>query len=428
MRILHTVCAVLALISIAAPAWSQAAAPERLSARDLQHWLTTVQKPGKPGAGVSAIGGNDSCQHANDMECDEPGVGTGACPAGTDRSDCWRIMSGEEDNSCQWAHDGECDEPRLGTGVCTQGTDLADCGDLSGLRFRTDACDLAFNGVCDEPGEGTGRCEARTDRSDCAGRERPMSFDDHFFGRDDRVLLDTGEAPWSRIGTVSMDAGGTCTATLIGPDILLTAAHCIEGEQGRVNARGTFETGFDLQEGPVRARVIDYLTDPGRAAAVGTEQDDPLDWALLRLDRRLGDTVGWLGVRTLTRDLGRRAGLEERIYQAGYSWDTGENLSGNTDCRVVEIYADTTFAHECDTTQGDSGSPFLIEDEGGWFVIGSDSTYRRVETGPVINIAVGAEAWVDRLEAFASGEAGANATRPMGGGKPGVTGARKPGG
>lgn len=391
--------------------------PEHLSARELTRMLTSVQKPAKPG--TSGVSGDDSCVHADDFECDEPGLGTGACPAGTDYSDCWRVMTGQEDNSCQWANDGECDEPRFGTGVCTQGTDRADCGDLSGVRFHTDSCDLAFNDVCDHPGEGTGLCAARTDRSDCAGRDRPLSFDDHFFGHDDRVLLDTSVEPWRSVGTVTMDAGGTCTATLIAETVILTAAHCIEDESGRVNARAEFAAGSGE-----RARVIDYLTSPERAAAIGSDRDDPLDWALLRLDRPLGAGVGVVPPLALKRDRGERAALRARLYQAGYSWDTGDNLSGNVDCRIVGVYEDNTFAHECDTTQGDSGSPFLVREDGSWHVVGSDSTYRRVPDGPVINIAVGSEAWIDRFAAFQAGETGMNGTRARAGGKPVV--ARKP--
>lgn len=410
------VISVLAAGLVSFSGFAQSAVPEQLSARELTRMLASVQKPSKPG--VSGVAGDDSCQHANDMECDEPGVGTGACPAGTDYSDCWRIMTGQEDNSCQWANDGECDEPRFGTGVCTQGTDRADCGDLSGVRFHLDSCDLAFNGVCDHPGEGTGRCEARTDRSDCAGRERPLSFDDHFFGHDDRVLLDTSTAPWRSVGTVTMDAGGACTATLIAETVLLTAAHCIEDDNNRVNASAEFEA-----PNGATARVIDYLVSPGRAAAQG-EAGDALDWALLRLDRPLGSSVGVVPPLAIKRDRGERAALRARVYQAGYSWDTGDNLSGNIDCRIVGVYEDNTFAHECDTTQGDSGSPFLIEEDGQWYVVGSDSTYRRVPDGPVINIAVGSEAWIDHFAAFEAGELGASGTRPMAGGKP--VSARKP--
>ena len=67
----------------------------RLSAQDISQYIQTYahsQKPkpvGKPGADNR---GNDSCQWANDLECDEPEVGTGACEAGTDYSDCWRVI------------------------------------------------------------------------------------------------------------------------------------------------------------------------------------------------------------------------------------------------------------------------------------------------------------------------------------------------
>src|SRR5262249_19855555 len=76
---------------------------------------------------------SDSCRWANAHECDEPDIGTGACAANTDYSDCRHLRTGEDD-SCRWARDGECDEPNFGTGACTQGTDHTDCGDIAWLR------------------------------------------------------------------------------------------------------------------------------------------------------------------------------------------------------------------------------------------------------------------------------------------------------
>ncbi|TGY90513.1 trypsin-like serine protease [Marinicauda algicola] len=386
-------------------------ARERLGSRELAHILAG-QKP-KPGAA-----GADTCRYAQDMECDEPGIGTGLCPTGSDYSDCWRIASGREDNSCQWARDGECDEPGFGTGACTQGTDRTDCGEVSHLRFAHDSCTLAYNGVCDEPGRGTGLCQARTDRSDCHGRERAMTFNDHFFGRDDRVVMDTSRFPWSVVGQIN----NACTATLIGPDILLTAAHCIEDETGRVDASGSFETAAALAGGARQARIVDYLTDPRRPRRGAEDEEDGLDWALLRIDRALGEELGWVEPLALTRVYSPAEITALRLWQAGYSWDTGTNLSGNTDCRIIEIYQDNTFAHECDTTQGDSGSPFLVEEDGRWYVVGDDSTYRRVPDGPVMNIAVSSEAWIDRYEDFAAGRIGAGGTRAPAAGKPKPTG------
>lgn len=396
--------------------------PTVLSSRDYTRILQRYQKPDPasvPGRPGTSFTGDDSCRHANDGECDEPGIGTGACPAGTDYSDCWRIATGQEDDSCRWANDGECDEPGFGTGACTQGTDVSDCGDVSHLRFRDDSCEFAFDGVCDEPGIGTGRCPERTDRSDCGGRHRPLTINDHFFGHDDRVLMDRSTFPWSVIGTINADRGGGCTATLVAPDVIVTAAHCIHRE-GRLHAGGVFTTGHDLPGGPFTARAIDHLIDAewDHTRFSQTDEIDGTDWALLRLDRRLGDELGYVGVIDLVADRGERAAQNARIWQAGYSWDTGDNLSGNEDCRILATYPDDTMSHDCDTTRGDSGSPFMIHEDGEWQIVATDSNFRRNPDGPFIYIASRSSRWVHLLDDFAAGRIGAGGVRPQGPGKP----------
>jgi len=394
---------------------------EAPNARDYTRLLHQVTKPGAVSASpASQVQGDDSCRYANDNECDEPGLGTGACEAGADHSDCWRVMSGVEDDSCQWANDGECDEPGFGTGACVQGTDRTDCGDLIALRFRNDQCDTAFNGVCDEPETGTGLCEARSDRADCVGRARPMSIQDHYFGHDDRQLMDTAVFPWSVVGYLEFDSGGECTATLIGPDILITAAHCIS-DAGRVNAAAVFHTGADLPQGAQTARVVDYLLDEtwDESRFNSTEEIDGTDWALLRIDAPLGDALGYVGVLPLVEQSGRRQARRAQLRQAGYSWDTGRNLSGNLDCEIVDLFDDNTMAHNCDTTRGDSGSPFLVERDGGWHLVATDSNFRSDPDGPFIYIAARAERWAGLVEDFAAGRLGEGGVRPRGPGKPG---------
>ena len=345
--------------------------------------------------------GNDSCRWANDNECDDPGIGTGACTINTDYSDCRFIRDGEGD-ACRWANDGECDEPNFGTGACVQGSDRSDCGDISWMRNQNDACATSFNNVCEEPGRGNGACAARTDRTDCNSRARPMTINDHFFGRDDRVRVDSNQAPWRFMGRFANDAGEACTATLIGPDVIVTAAHCIHGERG-VSAAGRFEPAG----GGPSARVIAYMINPrfDYRRFNGGDEIDGLDWALLRLDAPLGARIGFAGVRNLTGQ-GRPAAIAAELYQAGYSWDTGDLLSGNIGCHMAETYADNTFAHQCDTTRGDSGSAFLVRNGQGYDVVGVDSNFRSNPDGPFIYIAVSAASFQPFVADFLAGRSG----------------------
>ena len=415
--------AAFAAFFMSSSAWAQDY--ERLTSRDLASYLHTIQtKPGMSPGAVGQPAGDDSCRWANDNECDDPRYGTGACQEGTDYSDCWRVMQGVEDNSCRWANDGECDEPGFGTGACTQGTDLTDCGDVIDLRFRTDACETAFNGVCEEPEIGNGRCAARSDRADCIGRDRPLTINDHFFGHDDRIFMDTSIMPWAAVGQITFDAGGACTATLIGDDILITASHCVHDE-GRLSPSGEFETGYDLPGGPRTARVVDVFISPewDDARFSGTDEIDGTDWALVRIDQPLGRTIGHVGIRGLVETAGERGALREALYQGGYSWDTGEHLSGNEGCHMTEIFRDGTMAHDCDTTRGDSGSPFMVREGGQYFVVATDSNFRSNPDGPFIYIAVRSEEWLRFYEDFAAGRIGQNQvqTQPRGPGKPGLT-------
>ncbi|MCB9949096.1 MAG: DUF4189 domain-containing protein [Rhodospirillaceae bacterium] len=50
---------------------------------------------------------------------------------------------------CQYANDGECDEPGIGTAVCEAGTDTADCANLTvpdGFLYGALACAEAYCG------------------------------------------------------------------------------------------------------------------------------------------------------------------------------------------------------------------------------------------------------------------------------------------
>ncbi|MGK9165033.1 hypothetical protein KXR53_01980 [Inquilinus limosus] len=157
---------------------------------------TPAPPPSAPAQGPS----DDSCPFARDNECDEPGIGSGACAAGTDTTDCKArrgdqpvptapaTPTGQGDDSCPFARDGDCDEPDIGSGACAAGTDATDCKAKAGTgqapaapaapsAAGDDSCQFAQDGECDEPGRGTGLCSAGTDATDCsaAGGDAPST-------------------------------------------------------------------------------------------------------------------------------------------------------------------------------------------------------------------------------------------------------------
>ena len=146
----------------------------------------------------------------------------------------------------------------------------------------------------------------------------------------------------------SQRTGAFCSGSLVAPDIIMTAGHCVR-DQG--NCTGTkFVFGFGIyEEGGKTPESVPASDVYGCAQLLGREQvNDGADWALVRLDRAVSsrkplalNRSGVIAKGTGVFVIGHPAGLPTKI--AGGASVRNADLSGY-------------FTANTDTFGGNSGS------------------------------------------------------------------------
>jgi protease YdgD len=201
---------------------------------------------------------------------------------------------------------------------------------------------------------------------------------------------------------------GTCTGTLVGIDLVLTNAHCIIDN---LEEDGAFaeEIRFKLrlrENRPLATATVTEVVGIGTYTHIEAPMHNPEDdWAILRIDRNLGEDFGYLGWRVLDfTDNETLESLEGQVRLAGYSFDfptdkysqygrvretagvhagcSVRGLSENFGIAISEnasISYDPTgtnvtegiLLHDCDSLQGSSGSALIaLFDDGNYYIVG----------------------------------------------------------
>lgn len=210
-------------------------------------------------------------------------------------------------------------------------------------------------------------------------------------GSDDRELLDPTSWPWLAIGRVNRTSGGFCTGTLVEPDIVLTARHCLVNPRtGRrvqpdtIHFLAGYRRGEWLRHGVGRAFIV-----PESEAGEDGRLDLAGDWVLVILENALD--VRPVPVWALPPN--QAAGA--RLARAGYARDRPHLLSLHDGCAILR-QIDNVLLHDCDATYGDSGSPLLMLKDGGAVIVGMTTGVAKVG-GNDVGIAIDVRAFIDRI-------------------------------
>ncbi|STR45405.1 trypsin-like serine peptidase [Iodobacter fluviatilis] len=206
-----------------------------------------------------------------------------------------------------------------------------------------------------------------------------------FFGADNRVFIEAPyAAPFAAIGQLETAAASTCTATLVAPDLAITAAHCFLMDAKKLDAGRWFKAGFHKGEYQARYQVLSQTFHPRFKKGLVYKGDD-----VYIQDSAAAYDIAWLKLKLIDgkapaplalfsgNKTELKAGIahsKSLITQAGFAEDHDTELTAHKDCKLTRLRTNNTIYHRCDTLAGDSGSPIWINTASGPQIIAVQSS------------------------------------------------------
>lgn len=184
-------------------------------------------------------------------------------------------------------------------------------------------------------------------------------------------IADPSVWPFSAVGRVNRttrsDERGFCTGTLVAPNLVLTAAHCLyqdEGVRSVIHFVTAVANGVAAEHATAKRVIISPQYVPHQPFRIETVQDD---WGIIVLNEALATRP--VPVRSLTLAQVEKAGP---FMHVGYGKDRPFLPSVVRDCWVGGL-DEQTLMYRCLTNSGFSGAPILTQVGGTYAVIGIGS-------------------------------------------------------
>lgn len=245
-------------------------------------------------------------------------------------------------------------------------------------------------------------------------------------GRDERYPVLSRQSPWATMGRLEWRDRGqvtsTCTATLIGPSSILTNSHCLtylrynESTQdfdeyfitpdrySRLLSLDDGQSKMVFKANMIEGQSLDEANVISFEAGWSVEDQNAVDdWAVLKLDKPIGNDYGYMGWRYLDfTDPDVVSAVFEKIYLLGYAGDfptermrefgnPTETAGVDVACSIVGVWPqgspyEGTLAHDCDTNPGASGGPIFAKfSDEQYYLVGLHSRSTPISTATLPN-------------------------------------------
>ncbi len=184
-----------------------------------------------------------------------------------------------------------------------------------------------------------------------------------------RVAVDGNAAPWAAVVRVQVPGVSRCTGFLIGPQIAVTAAHCLFGRGlGHFVPPSAVHVLLGYAGGDYSRHIVASSFQVGDGYAPTSSAGQGTDVAVVTLMEAVGGAGDTLA---LAEGLVLRG---TRLMAGGFSQDRAERLQADVSCTALGYRSGPSgpvLVHDCAGTRGTSGGPVLVQAPGGaWRVAG----------------------------------------------------------